>query len=93
MSPENAPMTLTLNQRFGLVKPNEQERTDRNLDFANVVEEGCLLIKLVLRSVAPPQSPVGGFWHVACAANVVRQDTGFQKNVLTGSPQALRCLT
>jgi hypothetical protein len=87
MSPENALMTLTLNQRF------EQEWTDRNLDFANVVEEGCLLIKLVLRSVAPPQSPVGGFWHVACAANVVRQDTGFQKNVLTGSPQALRCLT
>jgi hypothetical protein len=94
MSPENAPMALTLNQQFGLVKPNEQERTDRNLDFANVVEEGCLLIKLVLRSVAPPQSPVGGFWYVACAANVVREDTGLQKNnVLTGSPQALRCLT
>jgi hypothetical protein len=57
MSPENAPMALTLNQRFGLVKPNEQERTDRNLDLANVVEEGCLLIKLVLRPVAPPQKP------------------------------------
>jgi len=84
-------MALTLNQRFGLVKPNEQERTDRNLDFANVVEEACLPIKLVLRSVALPQS--GGFWYVACAAIVVRQDTGFQKNVLTGSPQALRCLT
>jgi hypothetical protein len=49
MSPENAPMAPTLSQQFGLVKPNEQERTDRNLDFANVVEEGCLLIKLVLR--------------------------------------------
>jgi len=57
MSPENAPMALTLDQQFGLVKPNEQERTDRNLDFANVVEEGCLLIKLVLRPVAPPQKP------------------------------------
>jgi len=39
MSPENAPMALTLDQQFGLVKPNEQERTDRNLDFANVAEE------------------------------------------------------
>jgi hypothetical protein len=87
-------MALTLNQQFGLVKPNERERTDRNLDFANVGEEGWRLIKLILRSVAPPQNPVGGFWYVACAANVVRQDTGFQKNnVLTGSPQALRCLT
>ena len=87
-------MALTLNQQFGLVKPNKWERTDRNLDFANVGEEGWRLIKLILRSVAPPQSPVGGFWYVACAANVVRQDTGFQKNnVLTGSPQALGCLT
>ena len=87
-------MALTLNQQFGLVKPNKQEWADRNLDFANVVEEDCRLIKLILRSVAPPQSPVGGFWYVACAANVVRQDTGFQKNnVLTASPQALRCLT
>ena len=55
-------MALTLNQQFGLVKPNERERTDRNLDFANVGEEGWRLIKLILRSVAPPQSPVGGFW-------------------------------
>jgi hypothetical protein len=55
-------MALTLNQRFGLVKPNEQERPDRDMDFANVVGEGCLVIKLVLRSVAPPQSPVDDFW-------------------------------
>jgi hypothetical protein len=92
--PGNAPTALTLNQQLGLVKPNEQERTDRNLDFAYVAAEGCLLIKLVLRPVAPPQSPLGGFWYVACAANVVRLDTGFQKNnMLTGSRQALRCLT
>jgi hypothetical protein len=55
--PGKCAIALTLDQQFGPVKPNEQERTDRNLDFANVVEEDCLRIKLVLRPVAPPQKP------------------------------------